>query len=64
LEITDTIKKKKETLIDASKEVGPEVNAEKTEYMLLPITRTQGKFVTYRQLIGPLKMWHSSNMWE
>jgi ribosomal protein S2 len=29
------IKKKKETLIDASKNVGLEVNAEKTKYMLL-----------------------------
>jgi hypothetical protein len=31
----NTIKKNTETLIDASKEVGLEVNAEKTKYMLL-----------------------------
>jgi hypothetical protein len=31
----DTIKKNKETLIDASKEVGLEINVEKTKYMLL-----------------------------
>jgi hypothetical protein len=31
----DAIKKNMETLIDASKEVGLEVNTEKTEYMLL-----------------------------
>jgi hypothetical protein len=31
----DTIKKNTETLIDAGKEVGLEVNAEKTKYMLL-----------------------------
>jgi hypothetical protein len=31
----DTIKKNTETPIDASKEVGLEVNAEKTKYMLL-----------------------------
>jgi hypothetical protein len=31
----DTIKKHMETLIDASKEVGLEVNAEKIKYMLL-----------------------------
>jgi hypothetical protein len=31
----DTIRKDKETLIDASKEVGLEVNTEKTKYMLL-----------------------------
>jgi hypothetical protein len=29
----DTIKKNTETLIDASKEVGLEINAEKTKYM-------------------------------
>jgi retron-type reverse transcriptase len=32
---TDTIKKETETLIDASKEVGLEINAEKTKHMLL-----------------------------
>jgi hypothetical protein len=31
----NTLKKNTETLIDASKEVGLEVNAEKTKYMLL-----------------------------
>jgi hypothetical protein len=31
----DTIKKTHKLLIDASKEVGPEVNAEKTKYMLM-----------------------------
>jgi hypothetical protein len=31
----DTIKKNTETLIDASKEAGLEINVEKTKYMLL-----------------------------
>jgi hypothetical protein len=31
----DTVKKNTETLIDASKEVGVEINVEKTKYMLL-----------------------------
>jgi hypothetical protein len=30
-----TIKKNREALLDASKEVGPEVNPEKTKYMLM-----------------------------
>jgi hypothetical protein len=33
---TDTIKKNTENIIDASKEVGLDINVEKTKYMLLP----------------------------
>jgi hypothetical protein len=39
----DTIKKNMETLIDASKEVGPEVNTEKTKYMLLSRQQNAGQ---------------------
>jgi hypothetical protein len=35
----DTIKKNTETLIDASKEVGLEINVDKTKYMLLIVIR-------------------------
>jgi hypothetical protein len=35
LDMIDTIKKNTETLIDASKEIGPEINVAKTKYMLL-----------------------------
>jgi hypothetical protein len=35
LEDIDTIKKNTETLIDSSKEVGLEINVERTKYMLL-----------------------------
>jgi hypothetical protein len=38
-----TMKKKAETLIDASKEVGPEVNTEKTKYMLLSHHQNAGQ---------------------
>jgi hypothetical protein len=34
-EYIDTIQKNKEALLDASKEVGLEVNSEKTKYMLI-----------------------------
>jgi hypothetical protein len=40
----DTAKKNTETLLDASKEVGLEINVEKTKYMLL-ITRIRAKSV-------------------
>jgi hypothetical protein len=39
----DTIKKNMEALLDASKEVGLEVNTEKTKYMLMPRNRKMGQ---------------------
>jgi hypothetical protein len=39
----DTIKKNTETLIDASKKVGPEINVEKTKYMLLSCHQNVGQ---------------------
>jgi hypothetical protein len=39
----DTIKKNTETLIDASKEVGDELNVEKTKYMLLFRHENEGR---------------------
>jgi ribosomal protein S2 len=38
-----TIKKNTETLTDASKEVGPEVNIKKTKYMLLSCRQNSGQ---------------------
>jgi hypothetical protein len=42
----DATKKNMETLIDAGKEVGLEVNTEKTKCMLLSRHRMQGKVAT------------------
>jgi hypothetical protein len=39
----DTIKKNAETLIDASRKVGLEINIEKTKYMLLAHHRNAGQ---------------------
>jgi hypothetical protein len=39
----DSIKKNTETLNDASKEVGLEINVQKTEYMLLPLHQNVGQ---------------------
>jgi hypothetical protein len=40
---TDTIKKNTTTLFDASKDVGVEVNTERTKYMLLSHHQNVGK---------------------
>jgi hypothetical protein len=58
----DIIKENTETLFDASKEDYLEVNAEKTEYMLL--SRHQNAGQNHGINIASLKMWLSSNIWE
>jgi hypothetical protein len=45
----DTIKKNTETLIEASKEVGLEVNAEKTKHMLILSLILTGQEKKYRK---------------
>jgi hypothetical protein len=54
----DTVKKNTETLLDAIKEVGLEINVEKTKFMLLSCHR----YISTAN--RSLKMWHSSNYWE
>jgi hypothetical protein len=39
----DTVKKNTESLIDASKEVGLEINVDKTKYMLLSLRQNVGQ---------------------
>jgi hypothetical protein len=56
----DTIQKNTKALLDASKEVGLEVNPEKTKYMLVTRCQKAGQ----RQSIGPLKAWQGSYIWE
>jgi hypothetical protein len=48
LKAQDTIKKNPEPLLDASKEVGLEVNPEKTGYMLVSRSQKTGQSVAYR----------------
>jgi hypothetical protein len=59
---TDIIKKNKETLIDTTKEVGPEVNAEKSINMLLFCHHNASRNHNMKRANGPLKMRHSSNI--
>jgi hypothetical protein len=55
----DTIKRKTQTLIDASEEIGLEVNIEKTKYM--PLSRHQNVGQNHDIKIG-LKMCSSSDI--
>jgi hypothetical protein len=56
------IKKNKEGLVVASKEIGVEVNADKTKYMVM--SRDQNAGQNHNIKIDSLKRWNSSNIWE
>jgi hypothetical protein len=53
----DTIKKNTEALLDASKEIGLEVNPEKTKYMLMSHSQKIGQKHSIKIANGSLKMW-------
>jgi hypothetical protein len=60
----DNIKKTKETLIDASKEVGLEINVEKTEYMMmLSHYQNAGQNRDIKIANNCLKMYQNSDIW-
>jgi hypothetical protein len=61
---TDTITESAEPLTDASKEVGLEVNAEKTKYMLLSRHQNAGQNHDINVSNRCFEMWHSSDIWE
>jgi hypothetical protein len=58
-----TIKKNTETLTDASKEVGLDINIEKTKYMLLSCHQNAGQHRDIKKK-DRLKICHSSNIWR
>jgi hypothetical protein len=60
----DTIKKNMEILIDATKEVGLEINVEKTKYMLLSRHQNAGQNWDIKQQTYRLKLCHSLNISE
>jgi hypothetical protein len=60
---TDTIKKNTETLIDASKVVGLEINVEKTMYIVPSHHQNVGQNRDIKIETDCLKMCHSSIIW-
>jgi len=61
---TNTINKNTEALLEASREVGLEVKAEKIELQLCLTITTEDKIIIYWLLINPLEMWQNSNIWK
>jgi hypothetical protein len=59
----DTIQKNTEGLLDAGKEVGLEVNSEKTKYMLMSCKKA-GQKHSIKIANRSLKVWQNSNIWE
>jgi hypothetical protein len=60
----DTIEKNKETLIDASKEVGLEIKVDKTKHMLLSHHQKAGQNQDIKIETDRLKMCHGSYIRE
>jgi hypothetical protein len=58
------MEKHSEALIVASKEIGLEVNAENTKYMVMSQEQNAGKNYNIKIDNTPLKGCNSSNIWE
>jgi hypothetical protein len=63
-EKTDTTHKNSEALLDASKEVGLEVNPEKTKYMLMSHCKKEGHKHSIKIVNRSFEGVASSNIWE
>jgi hypothetical protein len=55
--------KKTQKLLDASKQVGLDVNAENTKHKFMSCHKIIGQN-RYVEVTNPLKIWQSSNIWE
>jgi hypothetical protein len=58
------VKKNAETLLDASKEIGLEVNSEKTKYMFMSYHQTAGQSNYIRVANKSFEKWQVSSIWE
>jgi hypothetical protein len=65
IETKDVITSKTQTLlVDASKEIVLEVNADKTEYKVMSRDQNAGQNHNIKLIINLLTGWKSSNIWE
>ena len=58
------MKENAEALLVATKEIGLEVNADETKYMVMSRDRNAGRGHSVKIDNNPLKGWKSSNIWE
>jgi len=59
-----TINKNTEAFVVFSKEIGLEVNADKTKYVAVSRGQNAGRCHNIKMITVPLKGWKSSNIWE
>ena len=59
-----TVKENAEAVVVAAKEIGLEVNADKTKYMVMSREQTAGLSHTMKVDNSSIERWKSSNIWE
>jgi hypothetical protein len=59
----NTIQENTETLLEASRDVAVEINAEKTNYMIMSRHPNSGQNQNIRIVNESWKMWQNSNSW-
>ena len=59
-----TIKRNTEALVVSGKEIRLEVNADKTNYMVMSRDQNAGRNHSIKQITISLKVWNSLDIWE
>jgi hypothetical protein len=59
----NTIKENSETLLEASRDIGLKINAEKTKYMIMFCHMNSGQNQNIRIVNELFEMWQHSNTW-